>query len=328
MAVNKDSSEVVEFMTVFARLRDWLDDEPEGLYELAIDGEDAPLKELCSKVYWAAFFITRSNKSRRELFASPVDPNVIEIWKIYENRYEETVGKIVFVELHNALLDLPGQLQNDDGPIPTPLEIAWSNADWEAGERVNELQVALEFVSEELDNDCSMRDEDYTARIQESLEVWKTLRFETGLDFRGIFRRRELIPFTLIPRHVANKEVDKNKLTLIDLLQQAQEAFIFGTPYAALALMRAVLETVLRDHYLVKGRDLCERINNCKGLPEKVNHQALHRLRKRGNQVVHKRDSGLMKEFVAFEIQGQELEVMALLNQLRHLIENAPNRRN
>ena len=35
MSGNKDSGEIVVFMTLFQKLRDWIDDDPEGLYEFA-----------------------------------------------------------------------------------------------------------------------------------------------------------------------------------------------------------------------------------------------------------------------------------------------------
>jgi Domain of unknown function (DUF4145) len=71
----------------------------------------------------------------------------------------------------------------------------------------------------------------------------------------------------LVPRHVAAKHASANELSFIKNLQQAQEAFIFGTPYAALALMRSIMEAVLRDHYRAQGNDLAERINNARALP-------------------------------------------------------------
>ena len=45
-------------------------------------------------------------------------------------------------------------------------------------------------------------------------------------------------------------------------LQEAHDAFVFGATYAALALMRSIMEAVLRDHYRADGKDLSERIRN------------------------------------------------------------------
>lgn len=327
MNMNKDSREVVQFLAAFAELRNLIDDEPNGLYKMAIDDDDRPLRKLCEKVYWAAFSITCVNKQRRELFASPVDPNFIKVWNDYEKRYQDVVDRIanqrIRAIINEALKDLSFPKMSNAKRDRSQLEIEWENADDEAGEKVDQLKVALEFASEELDFEDSVRDVAHTEQLAESLDGWKKLAYETGLDLRGVFRRRALVPFTLIPRHVALKEVDKASLSPIDLLQQAQEAFIFGTSYAALALMRAVMETVLRDHYQARGKDLCEKVNNCK-MSSQLMKQAMHILRMRGNEVLHKKSSNLPKAFGDMNNQEQELEVVRLLFQLRELVQEAP----
>jgi uncharacterized protein DUF4145 len=50
-----------------------------------------------------------------------------------------------------------------------------------------------------------------------------------------------------------------------------------------LALMRSILEAVLRDHYGAEGEDLSERINQARQLPSGASVAALHRLRKLAN---------------------------------------------
>ena len=47
----------------------------------------------------------------------------------------------------------------------------------------------------------------------------------------------------------------RRKALIADLLQQAQDAFIYGAPFAAIALMRAILEIVLSRHYGAAGRE-------------------------------------------------------------------------
>ena len=59
----KDSAEAVQFMTLFARLRDWCDDEPEQLADQA--AADASVKVLCNKVYAAAQDLRNSERLHR-----------------------------------------------------------------------------------------------------------------------------------------------------------------------------------------------------------------------------------------------------------------------
>ncbi|WP_155889374.1 DUF4145 domain-containing protein [Cucumibacter marinus] len=104
-------------------------------------------------------------------------------------------------------------------------------------------------------------------------------------------------------------------------LQQAHDAFVFGAPHAAIALMRSILEAVLRDHYAAKGKDLEERIRNARRrLPPGANEGALHRLRKLANVILHldrQKDEGLIK----MDEVRLEKEVVSLLFVLRALIE-------
>lgn len=106
-------------------------------------------------------------------------------------------------------------------------------------------------------------------------------------------------------------------------LQQAHDAFVFGATYAALALMRSIMEAVLRDHYRAEGRDLNERIRNARGrLPPGANEGALHRLRKLANAILHldrEKDQGLPK----MDEVRLEKEIVSLLFVLRALIEGA-----
>jgi hypothetical protein len=106
-------------------------------------------------------------------------------------------------------------------------------------------------------------------------------------------------------------------------LQQAHDAFVFGATYAALALMRSIMEAVLRDHYDAVGKDLSELIRSARSrLPRGANEAALHRLRKLANAVLHldlEKDEGLP----AMDDARLEKEIIWLLFVLRELIEGA-----
>jgi hypothetical protein len=104
-------------------------------------------------------------------------------------------------------------------------------------------------------------DKEFLAGIEDAMAAWQRLKHDAGFDLQGVFRRRELVPFVLVPRHVAAKHGSAQALSMLKNLQQAHDAFIFGASLAALALMRSILEAVLRDHYGAEGEDLSERIN-------------------------------------------------------------------
>ena len=158
---------------------------------------------------------------------------------------------------------------------------------------------------------------------------WKRLKDGAKFDLHGVLRRRALVPFVLFPRHVAAHHGSTEKLSIYENLRQAHDAFIFGTPNAALALMRSILEVVLRDHYGAQGDlQLSERINRCrKLLPSSANAESLHRLRMIANSVLHLSNE---RNEAAPKLGPIELEkeMLRLLRVLRDLIEGAPSKGN
>ena len=127
------------------------------------------------------------------------------------------------------------------------------------------------------------------------------------------------MPFVLIPRHVAAKHGSAPPLSLFEHLKQAQEAFIFGAPFASLALIRSVMELVLRIHYGTNGT-LEHQINSVTGLPAGVTRYDLHDIQDLANDVLHFRT-----ELVSMP-EDIERQMVKHLGVLQRLIEGAPPR--
>jgi hypothetical protein len=162
--------------------------------------------------------------------------------------------------------------------------------------------------------------------VEAAIHYWEGLTDEIGFDLAGVFRRRRLVPFVFFPRHMAARHGAPEQSLIYQSLQQAHDAFIFGVPFAALALMRPTMETVLRDHYDAQGNDLSEQINSVrKSLPADANVAALHRLRRLANAILHQssEDQSLAK----LERMPMEREIVKLLYVLRALIEGVPQLR-
>jgi hypothetical protein len=315
---NKDSPEVVKFMIQLARLKDWIDDDPVGLPELA--SNDEAIAKLCDDLYHAASLLKRNEPRRRQLFAAPVDAKFLTAWRDYEERYESTVVQI-FASDFIADLEEPATEPSN----ATKADFEWEWADDEARSQAGAIQEAIKFAQENADQDWRW-DEDqehFIRRLQDGVAAWDRLKEETGFDLSGVFRRRALIPFVLVPRQVAAKYGSDEKLSMLKNLQHAHDAFVYGATYAALGLMRSIMEAVLRDHYGAKGPELDARINNARGrLPPRVNAEALHRLRRLANAILHlnpEKDEGLP----SMDEERLEKEIVSLLFVLRALIEGA-----
>jgi hypothetical protein len=314
----KDSSEVIKFMTLLAKLKGWSDDKPEDLAALA--KENKALNTLCHQLSSAANSLKMNERRYRELFAAPVDPEFIIAWREFENRYQRVLTEICFEDIFGDILL---ELRPAEQKRTSDADVRWGMADEDAAKQELAIEGAIEFAHDQVTQDWREFQEGFRESIEDGIAAWTRLKCDTGFDLRGIFRRRALIPFVLVPRHVAAQHGSAEKLSMLTNLQQAHDAFVFGAPFAALALMRSLTEAVLRDRYGAQGKSLEERINSCTNLPRGAGIAALHRLRNLANAILHlraKKDEGLPK----VEPLQLEKEIVSLLFVLRALIEGTP----
>ncbi len=316
----KDSAEVVEFMTLFKRLKYWCDDAPEELANFA--ATDASVKDLCNRLYAVAQDLRRVEAFEPASFTAPVAPDFVDAWRDYEQRYELTLFEIESWDADTRFIDIPPGYFDSD--------LRWQVANAIGAEyamNITAMVLAAEILADTANSVLSRlpngnSDED-PPTIQKGLEAWKILTETVGLDLCGVLRRRQLVPFVMIPRHVAKKYGSAERLSMLRNLEQAHCAFVFGATHAALGLMRSIMESVLRDHYRAEGKDLNERIRNARSrLPPGANEAALHRLRKLANAILHldrEKDEGLP---ITDDVQ-LEKDTVSLLFVLRDLIEGA-----
>jgi len=97
-------------------------------------------------------------------------------------------------------------------------------------------------------------DEDENERIANTfrvgIEAFEFLENTIGFDTISVFERWAKVPPLFIPSHVSNKYGLTEKGSLFELLNDAIRAYIAGAPAASIAMCRAGLEMMLRDHYL------------------------------------------------------------------------------
>ena len=100
-AEGKDSAEVVKFMSLFAQLKDYCDDVPEEISNLA--ATDPAVKYHCDQLYYAAQLLQMNETLARPFFAAPVDTVFRAAWRDYEERYETVVGEVYLAEILELL---------------------------------------------------------------------------------------------------------------------------------------------------------------------------------------------------------------------------------
>jgi hypothetical protein len=103
----------------------------------------------------------------------------------------------------------------------------WRSADDEAEEQAKGIDAVLSRARTEVQDEL-LDDEEFLQVLDEGLSAWDRLVDNHGLDLQGIFRRRALIPFVLVPRKIAAKHGSAKTLSMLKNLQQAHDAFVFG----------------------------------------------------------------------------------------------------
>lgn len=299
-------------MVLYSKLRDWTDDDPKFIAKLATD--DTDFSKICGAIFRVQTKLKDAERSQPELYASPVNPNFIRAWRDYEQRYSRPVGAVQLAELFDA--DVEVVIANFSKSDPT--ETHWEAAAARGASSARGIGWIFHLAETQLESMRDFMDEDAVSEVEDGISEWESLEKEADLDLEGIVRRRELIPFVLIPRHVSRPYGNLEKLSLFDHLRDAQRAFIFGTFLAAIALMRSLLELLLRDHYGARGTNLDDYVRQVSGLPQSVRRTTLHSLRRLANDVIHFNKSN------AIIPANLEKELVGYLLMLRDLIEYAP----
>lgn len=92
-------------------------------------------------------------------------------------------------------------------------------------------------------------DRDVADDAQITLGAFDYLSETIGLTLTDVFRRWRSVPITFMPAHVSNRHGQTEKGSLYDLMDDAVKAYVCGAPAAAIAMCRAALEMVFKDHY-------------------------------------------------------------------------------
>ncbi len=308
----KDHRDVVVFLGLFNQLKERINGDYANLERVAQTDEE--VRDLCEKVHSASWPFTSVYNKDRDLFSSPVDPFFTFAWREYEDHY---AGPLAGVDLFITLGFGPDEFKKS---TLSDFEFKLQSATEEANEDIRQIRALLIFA--ESASDSYEIDGDLLEDIESGLEKIKLYANTYGPKIGRVLRRRRLVPFVNIPRHVAKKHGSAEKLSLYKHLREAQEAFIYGLPLAALSLMRSLLEILLRLHYEAGEGDLLEMIDQVKNLPDKVSKSRLHILRKLSNDILHfNTDRDLIPPD-----DKLEKEIIQYLLILRTMIEGAPTR--
>jgi hypothetical protein len=132
------------------------------------------VKDLCTRLSFAAHLLKMNERRARALFAAPVDPTFLSAWRDYEERYEFVVSGVWLSDLR------PELGATEPSGIPKA-DLQWDNADDEAEEQAGGIEEAIEFVQFNADQEDRWIDHpEFIERIQDGLAAWERLKQDTG----------------------------------------------------------------------------------------------------------------------------------------------------
>lgn len=306
-ATDGNSQLVVDFLVDFSKLKRLIDDDVTVLVS-EFKGSER-LRRQVKAVNEAAFLLRSAEKGTiepgagpQDMFSRPTDPKFIKAWRDYELRFARTIS------------ELSSYFRQD--PVDRPAPPLTQTQSWE--------QIRSE--ADELLDEFSDEISDQDTKAVEVFGHYVDFEKRIGFDVRGAYRRYLLIPFILVPRHVSSHYGENDRLSLFENLRQAHTAFIFGAPFAAIVLMRSVMEATLRNHYRIGEGDLSARINALREVPEGLSKSHLHELRLLANAIVHLEENDGLHVMIRDLSDAQAIEplVVRALNALRLLLESAP----
>lgn len=303
------------FLAAFSKLAAILNDDPTRLNaEWEDDDPVASLcDELCELVHGFEIVEERSSLA----FTNNVSAASAKARRNYDDRWRAGVWKVanrrLLASIKFDLDDLIGpddQYDDEGAAVETRKwdQLADEIDDWkyEAREEAKALSILFDVIN---DNEWDW--------AEAGLRAWDRLTAVAALDVEGALWRRRALPHVLVPEHVARR-YGASRASLYRRLHEAGKAFVFGTPLAALALQRAVLEEVLRAHWGAEGEKLTDLVRTAQ-LPVLAWDARADRLRRLANKALH-----YDPQKQAPETTDRALIEFFLL--LRLLIEHAPEK--
>lgn len=180
-------------------------------------------------------------------FSAPTNPKFVVVWRDYEARYARPLARVFLLGLGLSKKPPRGEFEEKAANGNDDFELNWEWEQDEGESNAEGFKAIIELAEGEIEVQAKRRKwgSDDVERARDGIHGWRSLVEGAEFDLAGVFRRRNLTPFTMIPRHVSGHYDASDPLSLMARLQQAQEAFVYGVPLGALAIMRSILVCVL-----------------------------------------------------------------------------------
>lgn len=269
------------FLSLFDRLKDEAGGDPERM--MVFYSQKRDLKQAADEL---AHYVTWGDFKRRVLHAGKkwhhaVPDGFLAEWDDFEANWDRKLFNLwLSIDLSSlGITDENRDQSRTKGPRlagPGDFEEGEPPDDWDTSfdPSFHDGGKALDrafWAAQELSDEVGSEHESALARASSvGLEAWDYLENTIGLSADDVFRRWRKVPVIYVPEHVSRQYGWPNSGTVYQLLDDAICAYVFGAPAAAIAMCRAVLEMVLKDHYDIVDRRAVSRHNREPGLGELI----------------------------------------------------------
>lgn len=319
-----------QFRLHFQQLKSACDESPTKL--ITFFRERPQFTKLAWNVDSAAGTIDKVSNFRK--IHPQMSTEFIQDWKDYIHDWRKQVAYVVAMDLNINLGEewgSPPTFEEFAANRGDPYERDAADANWEdeffpdahdGGEAVNAfLALAADRAADRRAN--GLEPEFIANTYLIGVGALEYFQNTIGIDIQHTFNRWNSLPAVFVPKHVSDKHGISANEGLFALHGQAVRAYIAGAPAAATAMCRALLELVLREHYLrgqVSSKEkLAKVIEIAAAQYGFLNAKKMHKLRDDANEVLH--DYAKAKKH-----SGDDAVILGLLKDLKFYIEKAPVR--
>lgn len=256
-----------EFLALFMTLKRRCGNDPNRILELCRN--DNAIQRLCHEIWTLAYHIDNHLKKRLKAYIQPVNSQFIKEWRRYKAHGWASALDTTWQLLIDLDLDPEPSHKRTEGDFqseqPQQQWVEEFNPVWDdAGEELLRLRHIVESDLDAVryieDGKEYFEDAEFSTACLKGLGAWDHFTGIIGFDPIGVSRRWKSLEPILIPQHVAHRHGTKEKESLYTLLDDAIRAYVFGSFRAANTLARAILELVIRDHYLQRQTGTREKL--------------------------------------------------------------------
>jgi hypothetical protein len=231
-----------DFIVHFVKLRDACSDDPTNVDDVA--GWEKPGHQLAQDLSFAAAALERFEEEHPRAFEAHIDDKQILLRRDYDKRWARPVHDCAWHFLAHLVDDVSSEEDKERTRDPDKLKTELHYA-VEGGEhQINDLTWALDSANLRWGDEDSEDGE----RVRNALEAFDYLDSKVGFALGAAIGKRRTLPFILIPASLS-RLYGAAAGSLENHLEQAQRAWFAGAPWAALALQRAILESLLGIRY-------------------------------------------------------------------------------